>query len=150
VQEIRNDKSIKSSGVGQVGYLDKLEEGLSKKLEQATAEGHVGDIQVIKKALGQVEAAKKDLVLSQKITNSQARLGQIRTAQSPSIETQSKPVSNQTLGEKEATMIQAIRSVPNATIGQGQRFNRMYGPNSNTEYMKTNINGLFALMDLKK
>jgi hypothetical protein len=63
VQEIRNDKSIKSSGVGQVGYLDKLEEGLSKKLEQATAEGHVGDIQVIKKALGQVEAAKKDLEL---------------------------------------------------------------------------------------
>lgn len=131
------------------GQLEKLREDLLTKRQTSVESGFVGDIHMIDAALGQVEKALEEVKLNQKIANSQARLGQVRS--SGTTEEADEEIDPETITEYEAEQIMAIRSVQGEAIQPGQVFASMYGGRepSNVAYMQKNINGLFDLVALK-
>jgi hypothetical protein len=152
VNYVRNehDHNIRPAQ-GPQGQLEKLRTDLLEKRQNSVEQGFVEDIHVIDKALGQVENALKEASLDQKITNSQARLGQIRTA----VNEVSKPDAGHshgaTISAHEAEQIKAIKAIQGIELKPGEVFASMYGREpSNTSYMKTNIQGLFDLVALKE
>ena len=143
-----SETAQKPSPIGAQSQLEKLRTDLLHKREASVEQGQVQDIQMIDKALTQVETALKDVVLNQKIASSQARLGQIKPA-TQAINVQEKEAPK-LINEKEAEQIKAIRSIQSKEISPGQQFASMQGREpSNISYMKTNIQGLFDLVALK-
>jgi len=150
VNQVNHNSETKKHhhGHGVNGQLEKLKTELLTKREVSVEQGHVQDIQLIDKALEQVETALKDVTLNQKIASSQARLGQIRPATESvtSVEIDAPKVIN----EKEAAHIRAIKSIKGTEILPGEQFASMHGREpSNVSYMRDNINGLFDLVALK-
>ncbi len=143
-----SEASKKQAPVGAQSQLEKLKTELLTKRESSVEQGHVQDIQMIDKALEQVDTALKDVSLNQKIASSQARLGQIRPAtESVSAEEVDTP---KVISEKEAAHIRAIKSIQGQEILPGEQFASMSGREpSNASYMRNNINGLFDLVALK-
>lgn len=143
--KVQNPASIHSQ-------LEKLRTDLLTKRQNSVEKGLVSDINMIDTALGQVEKALEEVKLDQKITNSQARLGQVRSSEQTAEveETADADSGSGVLSDWEVSQIQAIRSVQGQTIAPGQVFASLYGREpSNISYMKDNINGLFDLVALK-
>tara|TARA_B100001989_G_C24372967_1_gene380345 strand:+ start:168 stop:626 length:459 start_codon:yes stop_codon:yes gene_type:complete len=140
-----HDQGINPSNP-KLDQLDKLAHDLQVKKANTT---EVGQIQMIDAALEKVNQAREEATVSQKITNNQARLGQYNQVK-PAIQTQSSEPSQAVITDHEAQQIIKIKSVPSAVIQHGQKFASMSGKEpSNISYMKTNIQGLFDLVDLK-
>lgn len=149
VNQVNHNSEIKQHhGHGVNGQLEKLKADLLTKREASVGQGLVQDIHMIDKALGQVDKALKEVSLEQKITNSQAKLGQIRPAtQKVDPEFSDRP---KVISEKEAEHIRAIKSIQGKQIMPGEQFASMHGREpSNVSYMRDNINGLFDLVALK-
>lgn len=135
---------------GPQAQLEKLRTDLLQKRQNSVEQGLVEDIHVIDQALGQVENALRESSLDQRITNSQARLGQIRTAVNPVTESDSAQEQNTVISQTEADQIRAIRGIRGVELQSGEVFASMYGREpSNLSYMRTNIQGLFDLVNLK-
>lgn len=150
VNQVFNNSETKKKNapIGAQSQLEKLKTDLLHKREASVEQGLVQDIQMIDKALSQVDTAIKEVALNQKITNSQAKLGQIRPATEKVIEAEEE--APKIISEKEAEHIKAIRSIQGQEILPGQQFASMDGREpSNVSYMKKNINGLFDLVALK-
>ena len=112
-----NSETKQHHGHGVNGQLEKLKTDLLAKREASVEQGLVQDIHMIDKALGQVDKALKEVILEQKITSSQARLGQIRPAtQQVNQEFESRP---KVISEKEAEHIRAIKSIQGKQIMPG-------------------------------
>lgn len=141
--KVQNPASIHSQ-------LEKLRTDLLTKRQNSVEKGLVSDINMIDTALGQVEKALEEVKLDQKITNSQARLGQVRSSEQTAEVEETADADSGVLSDWEVEQIQAIRSVQGQTIAPGQVFASLYGREpSNISYMKDNINGLFDLVALK-
>ena len=142
------EKSQQHSSIGAHTQLEKLKADLLHKRESSVESGHVQDIQMIDKALGQLETALKEVSLTDKISSSQARLGQIRPAtESVTSEEVDAP---KIISAKEAEHIRAIKEIQGKEIFPGEQFASMSGREpSNASYMRSNINGLFDLVNLK-
>jgi hypothetical protein len=136
-----NEKGIKS-GNPKLDQLDKLAHDLQQKKSSITEQGQ---IKMIDAALEKVNIARQEAEVGQKIINNQARLGQYNQVK-PAVEAQ---VVKQVSGVISDQIIK-IKSVPSAVIQPGQKFASMSGKEpSNISYMKTNIQGLFDLVELK-
>ncbi len=141
--KVQNPASIHSQ-------LEKLRTDLLSKRQNSVEKGLVSDINMIDTALGQVEKALEEVKLDQKITNSQARLGQVRSSEQTAAVEETNDAEAGVLSDWEVSQIQAIRSVQGQTIAPGQVFASLHGREpSNISYMKDNINGLFDLVALK-
>lgn len=140
-----NDQNVNPSNP-KLDQLDKLAHDLQQKKSSTT---EVGQIQMIDAALEKVNVARQEAEIGQKITNNQARLGQYNQVK-PAIQTEETKQVQGVISDKEAEQIIKIKSVPSAVIKQGQKFASMSGKEpSNISYMKTNIQGLFDLIELK-
>ncbi len=140
----------------QLKQLDKLEEDLLRKLkhrqEHLNKTGLVTEldlakdshIQTINSAIGKVQKARED-VLGQQVTNYLVGTGHIPQSKPDSVPTQVDAVS-----DHEAVQLSRIRSVPRLDLVRGQQFASLSGKEpSYNHYMKTNIQGLFSLLDSK-
>jgi hypothetical protein len=140
-----NEKGIKS-GNPKLDQLDKLAHDLQQKKSSITEQGQ---IKMIDAALEKVNIARQEAEVGQKIINNQARLGQYNQVK-PAVEAQVVKQVSGVISDKEADQIIKIKSVPSAVIQPGQKFASMSGKEpSNISYMKTNIQGLFDLVELK-
>jgi hypothetical protein len=140
-----HDQNVNPSNP-KIDQLDKLARDLQKKKSSIT---EVGQIQMIDAALEKVNIARQEAQIGQKITNNQAGLGRYNTV-NPAIQTETAKQVQGVISDKEAEQIFKIKSIPTAVIKQGQQFASMSGkePSVNS-HMKTNIAGLFQLVDDK-
>lgn len=142
-----NETTNVNQSKSKIDELDRLHHTLINKKASTTEEKH---IKMLDDAIAKIEEARKEADIDQKITNNQARLGYYTqvdgSQQAPAIKKVSGVITDQ-----EADQITKIRSVPNAVIQVGQKFASMSGKEpSNISYMKTNIQGLFDLVNLKE
>ena len=146
-QVFTNSDSNVNPSNPKLDQLDKLRHDLEQK-RSATTE--VGQIQMIDAALDKVNQARKEAEVGQKITNNQARLGQYSNVE-PAQQAQAIKQVSGVISEKEAEQITKIKAIPSQTLQPGQKFASISGKEpSNVSYMKTNIAGLFDLIDSKE
>jgi hypothetical protein len=138
----QNRETIKKQNAsGANPQIDKLRSALVAKRDSSVKSGHIDDIKTIDKALAQLDANLKNQPQTKKVENSQNKTAQAR---------QEIQVVSAVISEKESLAIKAMRSIPTMSLPTGRVFASISGREpSNTSYMKTNIQGLWALMNTK-
>jgi hypothetical protein len=127
---------------GANSQLEQLRSALVAKRDSSVQAGHVQDIELINKAIKKLDEESVKLSQTQQVSNLQDKTAQARQA----IQATTPIIIN----EQAASNIKAIRSVPGIVLKSGQRFASIDGREpSNTSYMKTNIKGLWALVNTK-
>ncbi len=144
--QVYNTSENKNLGNGsnKVAQLEKLENDLIAKKAATTEQGQIA---MIDAALEKVAGARKEAEFGNKITNNQARLGKYSELKK-AIKTETLQEEDEVITEAEAVEIARIRGIPSSAIQPGQKFASMSGKEpSNISYMKTNIKGLFDLVE---
>lgn len=135
-----NQKTIKTQRAsGAITQVDQLRSALIAKRDTIQS-GNVEEIQLINRALdalAQQDRKSKNPAQTQAVTESQAEVAQARQA--------INPVSS-LINENNAKKIRSIRGVPGMALPPGAKFASMNEREpSYVSYIKTNIDGLFAL-----
>ncbi len=127
---------------GDNSQLEQLRIALKKRLDEVTQTGHVEQINLVQKAIYQLDASQKNQPQTQtkELSQSQAQSAQAREAIQ----------AVNPLTQQESLAIKAMRSIPTKPLPTGRVFASISGREpSNTSYMKTNIKGLFDLVATK-
>ncbi len=144
-ETVNNEYSISRSRPTPQTQLEKLHEDLQAKYASSVNQGLVDDLPPIQEAIIQVQSALDEVRLKQKITNSQAKIGNYRGVEATDEAEASD--DNLTISSAEAQQIQHFNSVASIALRPGERFTSV---DSHNHYMQTNISGLFSLMDSKQ
>ena len=137
-----NHETIKQQNAsGANSQIDQLRTALAHRLDEATKTGQVEQINLVKRAISQLDASQKPHPQTKELSQSQTQTAQARQAIQ----------AVNPLTQQESNQIKAIRGIPSIAIHPGQKFASYSGREpSIANYMRTNIQGLFDLVETKK
>ena len=133
--------------------LDNMEKMLLDQREQSVSSQNVEQIQRIDEALAQIDSARGKMLEKeqmQKVSDSQTRLGQVKTVKEAIKTEQQAPIPN-SVSPQEAEQIRKIRQIQSYKLPKGHKFRSFNGrePSVYSHY-KRNRDALFELQALRE